>query len=196
MIVGRDFFCRDAAEVSQSLLGKYLVRFVNGSVVGGMIVETEAYYGPEDPASHAWKGKRGRNEVMFGPAGCAYIYFIYGNHYLLNVVTGAEGVPGAVLIRGIEPTFGKSLMKSRRRVKREIDLTNGPGKLTQALGITLALNGADLTSSEIAVVEEVNPTKLQFSVKSSERIGISRGKKLNLRYYLGGHPSVSVPPRK
>jgi len=195
-IIGRNFYQGNTVEISKELLGKYLLRFVNGSVAGGMIVETEAYYGPDDPASHAYRGKTARNELMFGEGGYAYIYFIYGNHYLLNIVTGTVGVAGAVLIRGIEPTFGKVVMQENRCVCRKAGLTNGPGKLTQALGITGALNGADITSSEIVIVEKTRPVKLQFPIKTSSRIGISRGNDLKLRYYLAGHPGVSASPKK
>ena len=195
-IVGRDFYQGNTVEISKELLGKYLLRFVNGSVAGGMIVETEAYYGPDDPASHAYRGKTERNELMFGEGGYAYIYFIYGNHYLLNIVTETVGVAGAVLIRGIEPTFGRVVMQRNRCVCRKAELTNGPGKLTQALGIKGDLNGSDITSSEIVIVEKVRPVKLQFPIKTSPRIGISRGKDLKLRYYLAGHPGVSASPRK
>ena len=195
-IVGRDFYQGNTVEISKELLGKYLLRFMNGSVAGGMIVETEAYYGPDDPASHAYRGKTARNELMFGEGGYAYIYFIYGNHYLLNIVAGNVGVAGAVLIRGIEPTFGKKVMRENRCACREAELTNGPGKLTQVLDINGDLNGSDITSSEILIVEKIRPVKLQFPVKSSSRIGISNGKDLKLRYYLAGHPGVSASPRK
>lgn len=194
-MIERGFYRKDAAEVSRALLGKYLIRFENGTHTGGMIVETEAYYGPDDPASHAHKGKTARNKIMFGPAGYAYIYFTYGNHHLLNIVTGSAGTPGAVLIRGIEPVFGKEGMRKNRPVERERDLTNGPGKLTSAMRIARDLNGVDITSSKIVIVEKVKPEKLPFPVKTSSRIGISRGKELELRYYLAGHPCVSVSPR-
>ena len=160
-----------------------------------MIVETEAYFGPEDPASHAYKKRTRRNEPMFGPAGFTYVYFTYGNHYPLNVVTDSIEIPGAVLIRGIEPCFGTDIMKRNRSVKRDIDLTNGPGKLTQALGITTDHNSLDVTMSQIMVVEKIRPEKTGYEIKNSARIGISKGQELQLRYYLAGNSYVSAKPK-
>ena len=105
-VIERGTLDKDTAYVCRALLGQYIGRFNDGAFLGGMIVEAEAYYGPDDPASHAYRGKTGRNSVMFGAAGRAYVYFTYGNHYLLNIVTDKEGIPGAVLLRGIEPLFG------------------------------------------------------------------------------------------
>lgn len=194
-LVKRTFFNRDTAEVSRELLGKYVGRFVNGNLVGGMIVETEAYYGPDDPASHAYRGRTPRNEVMFGPAGFAYVYFTYGNHYLLNIVTGNKGTAGAVLIRGIEPVFGRGQMQKNRPKKRETELTNGPGKLTQALGITKEHNGLALAGPELVLLESNRDSTNGYRIKTSPRIGISRGRELKLRFYFGGHRYVSASPK-
>jgi len=191
-----DFFQRDPSDVSRDLLGKYLGRLINGCLLGGIIVETEAYYGPEDPASHAYRGKTGRNRTMFGPGGYAYIYFTYGNHYLLNIVTGNAGTPGAVLIRSIEPVFGRERMEKNRPGKSQTELTNGPGKLTRALGITGELNGQPVTGPELVVFERETASAGGYPVRTSPRIGISRGKQLKLRYYWGGHPCVSASPAK
>ena len=194
-IVKRSFFERDTAEVSRELLGKYLGRFVNGYLLGGMIVETEAYYGPDDPASHAYRGQTSRNEVMFGPGGYSYVYFTYGNHYLLNIVTGNKGTPGAVLLRGIEPVFGREHMQKNRPNKKETELTNGPGKMTQAMGITKEHNGLMMAGPELVALQHSPASTNGYTIKTSPRIGISRGKESKLRFYFGGHPYVSASPK-
>lgn len=144
-ILIRRFYAKDTLIVAKNLLGKLLVRRLGGKLLIGKIVEVEAYKGFEDPASHAYKGKTSRNKVMFGKAGHAYIYFTYGNHYLLNVTTEKVGIPGAVLIRALEPLAGLEVMLKLRGVGNVNNLTNGPGKLTKALNITGELNGLDLT---------------------------------------------------
>jgi DNA-3-methyladenine glycosylase len=194
-VVKRTFFERDTAEVSRELLGKYLGRFFNGSLIGGMIVETEAYYGPDDPASHAYRGQTRRNEVMFGPGGYSYVYFTYGNHYLLNVVTGNKGAPGAVLLRGVEPVFGRGHMEKNRPNKKERELTNGPGKLTQAMGINKEHNGVVMEGPELVIFESNTAPNNEYKIKASSRIGISRGKELKLRFYFGGNRYVSASPK-
>lgn len=140
----RSFFERPTLRVARELLGMELVSRVNGGEVQGRITEVEAYIGTTDQACHARFGRTARNAVMWGPAGHAYIYFTYGMHWLLNVVTEAEDTPAAVLIRALEPTGGVPLMERRRG--RE-PLTAGPAQVTQALGLTGALNGEDLTTS-------------------------------------------------
>ena len=188
MILQRAFYQRNTKEVAKELLGKILVRKTRKGIIKGKIVETEAYYGEEDPASHAYRGKTKRSEIMWDKPGIAYVYFIYGNHHLLNVVTEAANRPGAVLIRAVEPTEGLELMKRRRNINNIRNLTNGPGKLTQAFGITIKDNGKDLTYSDLWIEEgEVN----EFEIGSSKRVGVSKDKKENLRFYIKDNKFVS-----
>ncbi len=154
-----------------------------------MIVETEAYR-PEDPACHAYKGPTMRNRYIFGPPGTAYVYLSYGIHKLLNVVCEPEGVGSAVLIRALRPVEGEGLMRQRRG--RAADLCNGPGRLTQALGVDLSYDGRDLTRGELVIsAGEV----LAARIISTTRIGISRGTELPWRYLIEGERDVSVPPK-
>ena len=191
-ILNRNFYCRDTSTVARELLGKVLVK-VNGSEnVGGVIVETEAYYGRDDPASHAFRGATPRAEIMFGRPGISYVYLCYGMYYLLNVVTEAEGSPGAVLIRALEPIWGIDIMRKRRSSKENVNLTNGPGKLTVAMGINGNDNGKDLTKIETGLNifdSRKNVGDLEISV--SERIGIKNGKGRLLRYFLKNNKFVS-----
>jgi len=186
-IPGREFYSRDTAEVAKDLLGKLLVKSAGAnSVCAGYITETEAYYGAEDPASHAHRGITPRCEIMFGKAGIAYVYFCYGFHYMLNAVTEKEGVPGAVLIRAVSPVSGLEDMFSRRKVSEEKNLANGPGKLTSAFGINLEDNGKDLTdpAGDICILENKNNSKKELiNIKSSSRIGIKNGKDKYLRFF-------------
>jgi DNA-3-methyladenine glycosylase len=147
MALKLDFFNRNTLTVAKELLGKKLVRRFEGRTLSGLIAETEAYLGGDDSASHAFRGRTARNSILFGPAGRAYIYFVYGMHYMLNIVTEAEGVPCAVLLRAIKPLDGIELMETLRR-KRGKDLTNGPGKLCRAMAIDKSLNGWDLTCGD------------------------------------------------
>jgi DNA-3-methyladenine glycosylase len=145
----RAFYERDTVVVAPALLGQRLVRMLNGQRLSGLICETEAYGGTDDPASHAYR-RTPRSAIMFGPPGVAYVYyvyFIYGMHHCLNAVTACAGYPGAVLIRGIFPAEGIEFMRRQRPRVTDGHLADGPGKLCQALGITLALNGSDLTDN-------------------------------------------------
>ncbi|HYB76176.1 MAG TPA: DNA-3-methyladenine glycosylase [Nitrososphaerales archaeon] len=186
----RSFFERDTVSVAKDLLGTMLVRDTNGQLCSGRIVETEAYRGMDDPASHAFRGRTPRNSLMFGSGGRAYVYFIYGRNWCLNATTEVVGTPGAVLIRAIEPLEGLAFMMARRGRKAMGDLTNGPGKLTQALDITGVLNGANLTRqgplfirgrSNIATPEVV----------ATKRIGIRDGNNYPWRFLIPGNPFVS-----
>jgi DNA-3-methyladenine glycosylase len=141
-ILPRDFYDRGTLQVARALIGKRLVRILRGERLSGFITETEAYIGESDLGCHAKAGRTARTSVMYGPPGHAYIYFTYGNHWMLNIVTERDGRPGAVLIRGIDPVHGTRTM-FRRRQGRD---TFGPGKLTQAMGITRTEYGADLTT--------------------------------------------------
>ena len=155
----------------------------------GVIVETEAYR-PEDPACHAYKGPTMRNRNIFGPPGIAYVYLSYGIHHLLNVVCEPAGVGSAVLIRALRPVEGDALMQRRRG--RIEDLCNGPGRLTQALGVDLSYDGMDLTSGDLTISEGETPTG---EIVSTTRIGITRGAELPWRYLIEGERDVSVPPK-
>jgi DNA-3-methyladenine glycosylase len=142
------FFARDTVEVAQELIGKRLVRLEGGTRISGVILETEAYRGEEDLACHCRAGRTPRTEIMYGPAGRAYVYFIYGMYWLLNIVTEGEGKPGAVLIRAIEPLEGLQLIQERRGNQARANWTNGPGKLTRALSIDGQFNGANICQSD------------------------------------------------
>lgn len=187
--MGRSFFERDTRVVAIELIGRNLVFQSGGNLIRGRIVETEAYYGSEDPASHAYRGPTPRNQVMFGPAGKTYVYFTYGNHHCLNLVTESDGTPGAVLIRAVEPLDGIERMKRNRKMDSEHNLTNGPGKLTQAFGVTREHSGLDVVSGPVGVEEGEKNTCLQIGV--SPRIGISSGQDKLLRFYLKNNLYVS-----
>jgi len=180
-----EFFTRATVEVARDLLGSLLrVRGDDGRWTAGRIVETEAYGGEDDPASHAGRGRTPRSEIMFGAPGVAYVYLIYGVHHCLNIVTGAEGQAGAVLIRALEPFTGLATMAQRRNVAAETrlhqNLCNGPGKLCQALGIDLAWNGTPLTSerqpknsnNQRILTIDSGPQPVVW--QASPRIGITR----------------------
>jgi DNA-3-methyladenine glycosylase len=184
----RSFFERYTPSVAEDLLGCVLVRAVEGERLAGRIVETEAYRGRRDPASHAFRGLTRRNSVMFGEAGHAYVYFTMGNHFMLNMTTEKEGVPGAVLVRAIEPTAGIEFMRDRRGFSSVYDLASGPGKLTKALAIDRELNGEDLVRSRRLYVEEGEKAR---RVKVSSRVGISEGAELQWRFFVEGSPFVS-----
>jgi DNA-3-methyladenine glycosylase len=169
----RAFFERDSATVARALLGQRVVRVLDDQRVGGLICETEAYGGADDQASHAYR-RTPRSAIMYGPPGYAYVYFIYGMHFCLNAVTEADGQPGAVLIRAIAPDEGIAIMHGRRdRVSERSDrsLTDGPGKLCQALGIARAQNGIDLTTSAELFVE-AGVTVADDQVEITPRIGV------------------------
>ena len=171
------------------LLGCYLLSRIGGTLTGGRIVETEAYLGAHDPASHAAErvGRTSRNAAMFGPAGTAYVYFIYGMHWCCNVVTGDEGDPQAVLIRAIEPVFGVDVMARRRGIAR--NLTNGPARLCQALGIGGDMNGHPLHREPLLLF--ATPARPRHEIGVSGRVGVSRAAKWPLRFFISGHPDVS-----
>ena len=185
----RSFYERNTQVVAFELIGKLLVFNPKGVALVGKIVETEAYLGAQDPASHAHRGVTVRNQVMFGPAGFSYVYFTYGNHHCLNVVTERENIPGAVLIRALEPCMGISVMKKHRGLEESGQLTNGPGKLTQAFGITREHSGLDLTQSSFCIIEEEGRGPIR--IKATTRIGISSAQDKPFRFYLSENPFVS-----
>lgn len=152
------------------------------------IVETEAYAGESDPGSHAYRGPTRRTEVMFGPAGHVYVYFTYGAHHCVNLVTDHPGSAGAVLLRALEPIEGIEQMERLRPAHRLEDLCNGPGKLCAALGITRSLNGADLEGEEIWVEDDAYEVG---AIGTSTRVGLSQGKEVPHRFFILGSPFVS-----
>lgn len=185
-IVPRSFYSRRTADVARDLLGKILV---NGPA-SGMIVETEAYLGGDDLAAHSARGVTDRTRVIFGPPGHAYVYFIYGMYECLNLVTEPKDKPGCVLIRAIEPLTGIDVMQKRRPAARRIeDLASGPGKLTRALSITRAQNGADMTSGNLVVRNWKH--QRQFEIEVTPRIGITKCADWPLRYVVKGNRFVS-----
>lgn len=188
-ILSAEFLERGAEEVARDLLGCRLVSFVNGVGVGGRIVETEAYTGPHDPASHAAAriGRTRRNEPMFGPAGTAYIYFIYGMHWCFNVVTSVPGDPQAVLVRALEPDTGLDTMRERRRGSPH--LANGPARLACALALDGALNGHRLTGPPLLLLR--GALRSGETIGVSGRIGIRMAREWPLRFFLEGHPDLS-----
>jgi DNA-3-methyladenine glycosylase len=166
----RAFFDRPTPDVARDLLGRRLVRVLDGQRLSGLIVEAEAYGGPDDEASHAHR-RTPRSAIMYGPPGHAYVYFIYGMYFCLNVVTEADGRPGAVLIRAIVPQEGIEIMRRRRGGVPDRHLADGPGKLCLALGITRAQNGLDLTSSPELFLEEGTPAAAA-EIAATPRIGV------------------------
>ncbi len=169
----RLWFERDAPQVAPELLGKLLVVDIDGVTCSGRIVETEAYM-PDDPASHTFRGPTRRNSVMFGPAGHLYVYLSYGMHQCANVVTGRMGSGQAVLIRAVEPVDGVDVMRTRRGGRPDRDLTNGPGKVCQAMGIGTQHDGMDVTAFEsVQLIDDgVAPPAPPIV---GPRIGLSRG---------------------
>ena len=180
----REFFNRSVHEVARELIGYRLAV----CETAGLIVETEAYEA-SDPACHAYIGRTARNEVLFGPPGHAYVYLSYGIHSLLNFVTEPEGTASAVLIRALEPTEGIELMRERRGRNDLVGLCSGPGKLTEALGVDLSLNGADLLEPPFELSKGTKPGK----IVTSERIGITKAADLPWRYSVSGSRYVSRP---
>jgi DNA-3-methyladenine glycosylase len=183
MRLGRDFYARSVHDVARDLVG-CVVRHGDAA---GRVVETESYH-MEEPACHAYAGVTARTRTLFGPPGHAYVYFSYGIHSLLNAVAEDEGVGAAVLIRALEPVDGLELMRARRGVRDE-DLCNGPGKLTQALGIGLSLNGTSLVDGPIEVLEREGEPRIAIG----ERIGITKAADLPWRFCDADSRHVSRP---
>ncbi len=185
-ILNRAFYERPTVEVARGLLGAVLVH----GPAAGMIVETEAYLGGDDLASHSARGITSRTQVIFGPPGHAYVYLIYGMYECLNLVAEPPGQPGCVLIRALEPVNGIELMRSRRPAARRLgDLASGPAKLTMALGVTRAQNGADVTRGALVVRRPTG--KCAFEIEVTPRIGIGECADWPLRFLIRGNPFVS-----
>jgi len=185
------FYARPTLEVARDLIGKKLYRQTQEGVTAGIIVETEAYVAAIDPAAHGFRGKTPRNAVMFGPSGRAYVYFTYGMHFCLNVVTEEDGVAAAVLLRALEPTVGLPLMRARRGERiTDRDLARGPGRLCAAMALTVADNGQDLQGDALWITEtpEFPP---DAPVVATPRIGISQAADWPWRFVLAGSRWVS-----
>jgi DNA-3-methyladenine glycosylase len=192
VVLARAFYNRPTLTVAEELLGKVLVHRAPGGVAAGMIVETEAYIGEDDPACHAAPGPTLRNGPLYGPPGIAYVYLNYGIHYLVNAVTEAEGHPAAVLIRALEPVDGVALMTRRRapdgRHLAEHELCRGPGNLTKALGITLANNRLDLVAGPLVIEDRgLRPRPVSWGPRIGIRVAVDRP----WRCWIGNNRSVS-----
>lgn len=197
--LSREFYtCADVVALARRLLGQVLVIPArDGRRVSGLIVETEAYRGPEDRASHAWGGRRTkRTETMYAVGGTAYVYFVYGMYHQFNVVTNVAGVPHAVLVRALEPREGLDLIRRRRRGQPERGLTSGPGKLCIALGIDRRLDAADLCGDRAWI--EAGARVPASAIASGPRIGIDYAAEwaaVPWRFWIRDSPFVSVRPR-
>lgn len=179
----RSFFADDPRDIARELLGDTLVHDRDGERLAGRIVETEAYLGPDDPASHARHGRTDRAKVMWARPGTLYVYRIYGIHAMLNLVTRPEDVPAAVLVRAVEPTEGVEAMRRRRGAPdRKVDLTNGPGKLCEALGVTVEMTGGDATTGALFVQPGPTPER----VEATGRIGVVEDVDEPRRYVVAG----------
>jgi DNA-3-methyladenine glycosylase len=181
--------------VARALLGRVLVCELARTRVAGRIVEVEAYRGPHDPASHAYRGRTARNAVMFGPAGHAYVYFIYGMHHCLNLVCEGEGHAAAVLVRALEPLAGEALARRRRGDVPRERLMRGPGCVARALGLSREHDGLDLLGSALWV-DAAPPRRGGRSIAAGPRVGIRVGRERPWRWWLDGHPCVSGPRRR
>ena len=188
----REWYRRPTLDVARGLLGAVFVRYLPEATLTGRIVEVEAYHGPTDEASHAFRGRTPRNEAMFHAGGCLYVYFTYGMHYCMNVVTETAGTGAAVLIRAIEPLGGVDLMRRNRGDRIAFhDLTNGPAKCCKAFGVGRAQDGASLLGPEFLILPgESVPDQ---HVVRSARIGIRRSADLPWRISIKGNPFVSRP---
>jgi DNA-3-methyladenine glycosylase len=200
-----EFYDRDPRRVARALLGKLLVRRTAGGVLAGRIVETEAYLGKDDPAAHSAAGRTARNAVLFGPPGIAYVYFIYGNHYCLNVSCLPDGAAGGVLFRALEPVVGVEQMAEARGIELTKDvalrkiselrkISSGPGRMAEALDVTRERdNGKSLVSSrsDLRIVDDGYRVR---GVTVTPRIGIVKAAERPLRYFVTGNPFVSGRP--
>ena len=187
--LSRPFFTRDTVQAARELLGHYLVHQSQEGLTVGRVVEVEAYLGLDDPACHSAVGPTARNAVMFGPAGRAYIYRIYGVHCCFNVTTGDEATPAAVLLRALEPVAGLFLMRERRGVEKEKLLLSGPARLFQGMGLSFAQNGQDLEEGPLffAKGEAARPE----DIASTPRVGISKAADWRLRFIIKNNRFVS-----
>ena len=186
VILPRSFYERGTVDVARDLLGKVLKH----GPAAGIIVETEAYLGGDDLASHSAVGITNRTRVIFGPGGHAYVYLSYGMHDCMNIVAEPAGTPGCVLVRALEPIEGLDLMRARRpKARTDRDLASGPGKLTRALGITRKHTGADMTRGDLVVM--ARPALSASQIVVTPRIGITKCAELPLRFFIKGNKFVS-----
>ena len=189
----RSFYLQPALKVAKELLGLFLVKRIGRGKLIGRIVEVEAYLGSKDPASHAYRGKTARNEVMFRKGGHLYVYFTYGMHFCSNVVVEREGIGHAVLLRAVQPIAGIERMKHNRRLQHDDDLTRlcgGPARLCQAFGIARRENGTDLCGNSIWIACDRDERKRPRPSRST-RVGINVATHHRWRYFLRGSPFVS-----
>ncbi len=184
-----EFYRRDTLRLVPEILGKVLVRKVDGIILAGRIVEVEAYIG-NDPASHAAKGITERNKIMYEAGGVAYVYFTYGMHFCFNVVTDRAGFPAALLIRGLQPLIGIDAMKKRRKTDILRNVSTGPAKLCQAMNIDRKLNGVRLDGPRIFIADDGFHTGRE-QVGRSIRIGVAAGKETEWRFFLKGSEFLS-----
>ncbi len=186
----RTFYLRPTLRVAKELLGKYIVRKYRGKHLVGKIIEVEAYIGFNDPASHAYKRKTGRSEIMYHKGGIAYVYFTYGMYHCMNVVTETEGFPAAVLIRAVEPIQRITTMKKLAGISSEVaKLTDGPGKFCRAFAIDRKLNGEDLTGDRLFLVNAETIPKSKIAATS--RVGILNGREKKWRFYIKENRFIS-----
>jgi DNA-3-methyladenine glycosylase len=193
-LLREEFFMHAPEQVARHLLGKLLVRREKRGWLVGRIVETEAYLGPDDPASHAFRGQTPRNTVMFGPPGRAYVYFIYGMHYCVNAKCSPVGFPAAVLLRALEPLSGLDRMAQSRDLApgaRPKMLTGGPARLCEAFGITRPRDDGKNFMSPRSDLQLRDDKYIPEKVEASRRIGITRAAELELRFCIAGHGCVS-----
>jgi DNA-3-methyladenine glycosylase len=199
----RDFYNRDTLKVAKELLGKILVHNINGKILSGKIVEVEAYKGITDKAAHSYGGRRPkRTEVMYGICGISYVFMIYGMYNCFNITTEDKNIPNAILVRALEPIDNLDIMSFNRfnksynelSKKQKINLTNGPGKLCQALEIDRRLNNCDLCKNELYILD---PEKYDFTIESAKRIGIDYAEEAAdypWRFYIKDNIYVSKKP--
>ena len=187
-VLPREFYWRNPENVAKELLGKRLIRKLDENFLEGIIVETEAYYGLDDPASRAYQGIKDFNRPMWNEPGRAFIYNVH-KYWMFNIVAHKPNEIGAVLIRALEPTNGIEIMKRNRPVKKLFDLTNGPGKLTITLKINKGLNGIPVTSCESEII--ITKNKMEFEMGSSHRIGVRKDLNRKLRFFVKGNKFVS-----
>jgi DNA-3-methyladenine glycosylase len=200
-VLPRRFYARPVLDVARDLLGRELVWRGPEGILGGVIVEVEAYAGERDPASHAARGETARNRVMFGPPGHAYVYFTYGMHHCMNVVTGRPGVANAVLIRALRPSIGLAHWRARRPDLALAVAGQGPGRVARALGLTRGHDGLDLTRSSLVVRSGprggggrrsgVEGDDLAARIRQGPRVGIRVGRSLPWRFWIADEPAVS-----
>ncbi len=186
-VLEKGFYARDTEAVAKDLLGKVLIRRLGPELLGGVIVETEAYFGAHDPASRAFHGRKRYNLVMFGEPGHLFIYNVH-KYWMLNFIAHDKGV-GGILIRAIEPTMGLETMKENRQVKRDWELTSGPGKLSLALDIGKSLNGLSITDDSCTI--HVLDNKYYYEMGTSHRIGVTKDLPEHYRFYVKDNKYVS-----